>query len=54
MGFSWVPEALTQLNQYPSDRFWGMLVFSAFVIVVCVWLMVAGGKKIMLQNKEED
>ncbi len=49
MDFSWVPEALTQLNQYPGDRFWGMLVFGAVVIVVCVWLVA----KIMLQKKEE-
>lgn len=39
MSFEWVPEALTQLNQYPNERFWGMLVFSALVIVVCTWLV---------------
>ena len=39
MDFSWVPEVLMRLNQYPSDRFWGVLVVSALVIVVCTWLV---------------
>jgi len=39
MDFNWVPEALTRLNQYPDERFWGMLLIIAFVMVVCTWLI---------------
>lgn len=40
MDFEWLPEVLTQLNQYPDERFWGILIFGALVLVVCTWLVV--------------
>ena len=39
MGFEWVPDVLVQLNQYPDERFWGILIISAFDITFCVWLL---------------
>lgn len=36
----WVPETLAQLQQYPDDRFWGLLFVVAIVIVVCTWIVV--------------
>ncbi len=48
MDFNWVPEALTRLNQYPNERFWGVLVLTALVIVLCTWL-IAGS--ITLQKR---